>query len=203
MDFDEPLDDDGPDPVEAYCVHCRESVEMESPVAVWTRRGMPATRGECPICGGTVFRMGRSAVHDQLDEPERRARVKLTRETVYIAFTPVDAEAAEALAADLERMGVACWLQEHEADNVNWAEGVHPALSACSRMIYLQSAVTPIDPAVEAAWRYFRAKNKPLIVAQIDVVPPPDDLRRRPRFDLTTNYKAAFRQLLQALNDGR
>ncbi len=202
MDFDEPLDD-SPEPVEAYCVHCRESVEMEHPVAVWTRRRLPATRGECPICGGTVFRMGRSAVHEGIAEPEKRVRLKLTRETVYVAFTPVDGAAAEALAADLERVGVACWLHEGEADGTNWAEGVHPALSACSRMIYLLSALTPLDPAVEAAWRYFRSKNKPIVVAQIDSITPPDDLRRRPRFDLTENYKAAFRQLLQALNDGR
>ncbi len=206
MDFDETPDnigDDSPDPVEAYCVHCRETVEMESPVAVWTRRGMPATRGECPICGGTVFRMGRSAVHDHLAEPEKRVRVKLARETVYVAFTPIDAEIAEALAADLERVGVACWLHEGEADGIAWAEGVHPALSACSRMLYVLTAVAVIDPAVDAAWRYFRSKNKPIVVAQIEPIAPPDDLRRRPRFDLTTNYKAAFRQLLQALNDGR
>jgi hypothetical protein len=195
--------DDDPDPVEAYCVHCRESVEMESPVAVWTRRGMPATRGECPICGGTVFRMGRSAFHDRIAEPEKRARVKLARETVYIAFAAVDAEAAEALAADLERVGVACWLHEAEADGIAWAEGIHPALSACSRMIYLLTGIAAIDPSVEAAWRYFRSKRKPIVVAQIDAIDPPDDLRRRPRFDLTTNYKSAFRQLLQALNDGR
>src|SRR5690349_16023558 len=93
MNFDKPIDDDAPelDPVEAYCVHCRETVEMENPTAVWTRRGLPATRGECPICGGTVFRMGKSSVHEhrELDRPEptqQSQRVKLERETIYIAY---------------------------------------------------------------------------------------------------------------------
>jgi hypothetical protein len=211
MNFDNPLnamDDDAPDPVEAYCVHCHETIEMENPTAVWTRRGMPATRGECPICGGTVFRMGKSSIHEHrdLDKPEatqQSQRVKLERETVYVAYTLADADAAEALAADLERVGVACWLHEYEAKSVAWAEGVHPALSACSRMIYVLSSTALLDAQVEAGWRYFRQKNKPIVVAQIENVAPPDDLRRRPRFDLNQNYKAAFRQLLQALNDGR
>jgi len=212
MNFDDPLnavDDETPlDPVEAYCVHCHETVEMDNPVAVWTRRGMPATRGECPICGGTVFRMGKSSVHEhkELDPPESpitHQRVKLERETVYIAYTMADANAAESLAADLERVGVACWLHEYEPNSVNWASGVHPALAACNRMIYVLTSTALIDTQVEAAWRYFRQKNKPIVVAQMEDVAPPDDLRRRPRFNLSANYKAAFRQLLQALNDGR
>ena len=205
MNFDDQPMDDLPEPVEAYCVHCHETVEMDSPVAVWTRRGMPATRGECPICGGTVFRMGKSSVHEALKEPESRPRVKLAKETVYLAFTRADASAAERLAADLERVGVACWRHEYEPEEgaIQWAGGVHPALSACSRMIYLLSAAGRIDAQVEAAWRYFRQKSKPIVVAQVEAVAPPDDLRRRPRIDFGGNYKAAFRQLLQALNDGK
>ena len=208
MNFDQPIDDNPLDPVEAYCVHCKESVEMENPVAVWTRRGMPATRGECPICGGTVFRMGKSSVHEH-ESPEKpetshqSQRVKLARETVYVAYTMADATAAEQLASELERVGVTCWLHEYEPENVNWASDVHPALNTCSRMIYVLTSTSLIDAQVEAAWRYFRGKNKPIVVAQMDNSAPPDDLRRRPRFDFSGNYKAAFRQLLQALNDGR
>jgi hypothetical protein len=203
MNFDKPTDDDDLDPVEGYCLHCRETIEMDDPVAVWTRRGMPATRGECPICGGMVFRMGKSAVHDQMDEPDVRPRVKLAAQTVYVAFTAADSALAEQLAADLEKVGVACWLHEAALSDVNWASGVHPALSACDRMIYLLTEPALRDDRVAEAWRYFRQKNKPIVIAQIDGSAPPDDLRRRPRFDFQANYKTAFRQLLQALNDGR
>lgn len=208
MDFEHSFDptnetDETPDPVEAYCVRCRETVEMEDPVAVWTRRGMPATRGDCPICGNTVFRMGKSALHERGGEPEARSRVRLAAETVYLAFAPPDALAAEHLAADLERVGVACWLHEAEPANVNWAEGIHPALSACVRMVYLLTPAALEDAQLEAAWRYFREKRKPIIVAQVDGAAPPNELRTRPRFDLTGNYKAAFRQILHALYDGK
>lgn len=202
MNFDELLDD-SLEPIEAYCVHCRETVEMDDPVAVWTRRGVPATRGNCPICGGTVFRMGKSAVHERVSTPEAHPRIRLARETVYVDFAPADAVIAERLAADLERIGVNCWMHEQEAPGFNWASGVHPALSGCDRMIYVLSADALHDAPVEQAWRYFREKRKPIIVAQADASAPPDDLRRRPRFDLSTQYKAAFRQLVQALNDGR
>ncbi|HVU12013.1 MAG TPA: TIR domain-containing protein [Phototrophicaceae bacterium] len=205
MNFDDDPLDLPLDPIEAYCVHCRETVEIDNPVAVWTRRGLPATRGECPICGGTVFRMGKSAVHERRDEgdaeaPEPHTRIKLARETVYIDFAPTDSALAEQLAAELERVGVACWLHETGSAAINWAGGVHPALSACERMIYVLTSAALDDAHVENAWRYFRQKNKPIVVAQIDPVAPPDDLRRRPRFDFAVNYKAAFRQLLQALN---
>jgi hypothetical protein len=204
MNFDKsPAPDDDIDPVEGYCLHCRDTIEMDNPVAVWTRRGMPATRGECPICGGMVFRMGKSAVHDHLDQPDERPRVKLARQTVYVDFADADSALGEQLAADLEKVGVACWLHESEATDVNWAGGVHPALSACDRMIYVLTKAALSDDRVTEAWRYFRQKNKPIVVAQIDQSAPPDDLRRRPRFDFSANYKAAFRQLLQALNDGR
>ena len=59
---DEYHDEDDFEPIEGYCVRCRESVEIEDPMPVWTRNGLPATRGECPICGGTVFRMGKLRV---------------------------------------------------------------------------------------------------------------------------------------------
>lgn len=204
MDFDNPFEpaetlDDTPDPVEAYCVRCRETVEMEDAVAVWTKRGMPATRGDCPICGNTVFRMGKSALHERGDAPEAKQRLKLAAETVYLAFAPQDALVAEHLAADLERVGVACWLHEAAPENVNWAEGIHPALSACVRMIYLLTPAALTDAHVESAWRYFREKRKPIIVAQLGGAAPPNELRTRPRFDLSSNYKTAFRQLLHAL----
>jgi hypothetical protein len=120
-----------------------------------------------------------------------------------VAFADADSALAEQLAADLEKVGVACWLHEAAPSDVNWAGGVHPALSACDRMILVLTDAALRDARVEEAWRYFRQKNKPIVVAQIDGSAVPDDLRRRPRFDFRAAYRTAFRQLLQALNDGR
>lgn len=198
-------DDELDDAIEAYCVRCREMVTLEQAVAVWTRRGVPATRGECALCGGTVFRMGKTSAHLRLERPSAvqvatNTRVRLPQETIYIAFPAEDEAFAEQLAADLQKIGIACWLHEHHPPDVNWAGKAHPALQECVRMIVVQSSGALGIESVTAAWQFFREKRKPIVIAQIGASEPPDALRRTPRFDFTTDYRTAFRQMLQALH---
>lgn len=201
-------DDSPDDPIEGFCVRCRQTVEIEDPVAVWTRKGMPATRGDCPTCGGTVFRMGRTDAHKasarpsavEVDESQRkRKQPVLSKDTVYVNFAPPDAEIAERVADDLSNAGMAAWL--HEVDNVQWAGGMHPALKECNQMVFILSPEALTDTHVESAWKFFREKRKPIVIAQVSEAAPPDAIRRSPRYDLSANYKTAFRQLLRALSD--
>jgi RNase P subunit RPR2 len=46
--------------VEAYCVKCRKKVTMKNPTQVTMKNGRPATKGTCPVCGTTLFRIGKS-----------------------------------------------------------------------------------------------------------------------------------------------
>ncbi len=193
--------------IEAYCVRCKQSVLVEEPEAVWTRKGMAATRGICPVCGGVVFRMGKTALHAASARPdpitigkEKRKPPKLEPTTVYITYTEADEGMAQQIAADLEKVGVATWLHEADPDDVKWAGGVHPALKSCARMVYVLSPAALDDAGVQAAWNFFREKRKPLVVAQLVPAEPPDRLRRSPRFDLGTDYKLAFREMLQELS---
>lgn len=191
------------EPIEAYCVRCRETVEVENPKPVWTRRGMPATRGECPECGGSVFRMGRSNAHSGESRPEAvkvavTTRAKLTQETAYINFAEADAAIAEQIGDDLQKSGITVWL--HEDDGTHWASGVHPALTECSRMVYILSGQALQADSVQTAWQFFKSKNKRIVIAQLAPVDPPDPIRRSPRFDFTRDYKSAFRQMIQALS---
>jgi hypothetical protein len=210
---DEYYDDNDPfgdELIEAYCVRCKESVEVEFPVAVWTRKGTPATRGDCPICGGVVFRMGKTHMHKESERPSavvigdsnRRNLAKLPRDTVYVNFAAADLAVAEQLSTDLEKVGIAVWLHEHHIENdpVKWASGVHPALKECDRMVYVLSLESLEEAKVAAAWKFFRDQRKPIIIAQISNVPPPDPIRRSPRFDFVDNYKRAFREMVQALS---
>jgi hypothetical protein len=201
---DQDLLDDEADVLEAYCVRCKETHEIEDPQAVWTRRGMPATRGECSNCGGTVFRMGRTDAHDPNQRPEAvqvaggGSRAKLARDTAYIVYAEADDEMAQSIAADLEKIGIASWLHEH-GDAVKWAGGVHPALEECGSLVVLLSPAALENDAVESSWRFFKDKHKPVVIAQTSAAQPPDEIRRSPRFDFNADYKAAFRQLVQAL----
>ncbi|RMF51118.1 MAG: type I DNA topoisomerase, partial [Anaerolineae bacterium] len=60
--------------MEAYCVKCKTKREIQSPQAVFTSTGTPGTRGTCPVCGTTLFRMGRTPAHEGLTPPEPRPR---------------------------------------------------------------------------------------------------------------------------------
>ena len=196
------------DPIEGYCMSCRESVEIEDAKPVWTRKGQPATKGTCPTCGGTVFRMGKTDLHNLDNRPEpisigddgdKRTRPKLTRDTVYVNYTSGDEEIAQRLGDDLEKSGLAVWLHEDDG-NVNWSSGVHPALAECKHMVYVLSESSLGDNGVSDAWAYFRKSRKPIVIAQVESVDPPDDIRRSPRFDMT-DYKTALRQIVRTIGE--
>jgi len=47
---------------------------MNEPEAVFTASGTPATKGKCPVCGTTLFRMGETTAHAGLPRPEKAER---------------------------------------------------------------------------------------------------------------------------------
>jgi DNA topoisomerase-1 len=60
--------------MEAYCFKCKTKREVNDPQAVFTTTGTAATRGVCPACGTTMFKMGRTPAHEGLPKPEVTAR---------------------------------------------------------------------------------------------------------------------------------
>lgn len=55
---------------QAYCVKCREKRDIKDANPVYTSTGTPGTRGTCPECGTTLFRMGATPAHEGLPKPE-------------------------------------------------------------------------------------------------------------------------------------
>ncbi len=199
------------EPIEAFCVSCRQKVEMEHPSPVWTRRGAPGTRGECPQCGTVIFRMGRTDAHMRTAKPEKTDIMGKTapalkkpgkpRFAAYINYSPPDETFASQLAEDLTKIGIPAWFDPEgkERDSPAWASGVHPALLECSHMVVVLSEAALDAEKVQSGWKYFRGNRKPLVVAQVTPCEIPDDLRRQPRFSFEGDYKAAFRELVRAL----
>jgi DNA topoisomerase-1 len=60
--------------LEAYCVKCKEKRAIQDPQPVFTEAGTPATRGACPVCGTTLFRMGRTEAHTGMKAPAKPER---------------------------------------------------------------------------------------------------------------------------------
>ncbi|MEM9954880.1 MAG: TIR domain-containing protein [Chloroflexota bacterium] len=194
--------------IEGYCMSCRESVEIDEAQAVWTRKGQPATRGICSTCGGTVFRMGKTELHDEHERPEpieigndgdKRTAPKLTRDTVYLNYASADEALAQRLAEDLEKSGLAVWLHDGDSD-VNWSSGVHPALKECKHMVFVLSAKSLDTDDVSSSWSFFKDQRKPIVIAQVEAIDPPDKIRRSPRFNFDgTDYKTTMRQMVRQL----
>ncbi len=207
-------DDDELEPIEAYCVKCNQMVEMLDPEPVWTSKGTPGTRGTCPNCGTTVFRMGKTEAHNKLVRPAAvrvEGGVKVTtsggrkraQPATYINYTFADSEFANKLAADLENAGVHTWIdnQQTTSQEVKWAGGVHPALKDSVQMVVVMSPASKDADSLTKAWAFFKSQKKPIVLALTDNMEVPDPLRRNPRFDFSSDYITAFRQLLLALSD--
>lgn len=221
-----PLDPDVPEdtesalsldePIEAYCVRCRKTVDVLNAEPVWTSKGTPGMRGTCPECGTTVFRLGKTTAHDTLERPNYvrvASRVKVTLDgkkqrslpATYINYDPADAEFAEKLAEDLENSGIHTYIEisedgEAPLQDVKWAGGIHPALKDSRRMVVVLSGTVPSE-RMSKAWTFFRTQKKPITVVLITLADVPDALRRSARIDFTGSYRAAFRQLVSALSD--
>ncbi|MFP4323093.1 MAG: DUF5679 domain-containing protein [Anaerolineales bacterium] len=194
------------EPIEAYCVSCKETIEIQDPIGVWTRRGQAATRGTCPVCGTNVFRMGRTHLHAGQKAPKPievvpvGAKGRKARAT-YIAAPITDADFAHGLGEELQKMGIHVWVDSGETvDDTAWSSGVHPALDQCTHLVVVLSSFAESTASVRDAWQYFQSQRKPVFVAQIEAIEPPDALRTRPRFDFTTDYKTAFRGLVEMLS---
>ena len=56
--------------LEAYCVKCRAKREVLHPQADFNASGAPVTRGECPVCGTKLFRIGKTEAHADMKRPE-------------------------------------------------------------------------------------------------------------------------------------
>ncbi len=65
------------EPIEGYCVKCRQKREIASPQPVFLgEQGRPATQGRCSECGTVLTRFGRTPEHEGLAPPERPAAPK-------------------------------------------------------------------------------------------------------------------------------
>ena len=80
--------------MKAYCVKCKEKQEMESPQAVFTKTGTPATSGVCSVCGTNMFRMGKTEAHQGLTPPKntkRKSKKKPRNGKLVIVESPAKA----------------------------------------------------------------------------------------------------------------
>ncbi|NDJ61254.1 MAG: type I DNA topoisomerase, partial [Chloroflexi bacterium] len=64
------------DTLQAYCVKCKTKRDIENPQPTFTSSSTPATKGECPVCGTSLFRMGATEAHADLPKPDPVPKAK-------------------------------------------------------------------------------------------------------------------------------
>ncbi|MES0359577.1 MAG: type I DNA topoisomerase [Anaerolineales bacterium] len=79
--------------MEAYCVKCKTKREMIDPKPEFTANATPGTRGTCPVCGTTLFRMGRTPAHEGMVAPEKvkKSRQRKRKGKLVIVESPAKA----------------------------------------------------------------------------------------------------------------
>jgi len=60
--------------MEAYCVKCKTKREIVDPVAEFNAVGTPVTRGKCPVCGTSMYRMGNTPAHAGMTKPPKKVK---------------------------------------------------------------------------------------------------------------------------------
>ena len=60
--------------MEAYCVKCKSKREIQDAVAEFNAVGTPVTRGKCPVCGTSMYRMGGTPAHEGMNKPAKKVK---------------------------------------------------------------------------------------------------------------------------------
>ena len=60
--------------MEAYCVKCKSKREIKDAVAEFNAVGTPVTRGKCPECGTSMYRMGSTPAYEGMQKPAKKVK---------------------------------------------------------------------------------------------------------------------------------
>lgn len=77
--------------MEAYCVKCKEKREMAESKAEFNALATPVTRGKCTVCGTTMYRIGNTPAHADLERPVRKP-LKTRKGKLVIVESPAKAK---------------------------------------------------------------------------------------------------------------
>lgn len=122
--------------------------------------------------------------------------------TTFFSYSRSDSETALKIAKDLRDGGANIWLDQLDIPaGTHWDSSIEKALNASSSTIVLLSPESVTSNNVMDEVSYALENGKQIIPVMIKECNIPFRLRRLQRIDITQNYEAAIRQLLQALTN--
>lgn len=78
--------------MEAYCMKCRAKREIKDPAPSFNANSSPVTTGTCEVCGGKLYRMGRTPGHDGMIAPPRPVKQVKREGKLVIVESPAKAK---------------------------------------------------------------------------------------------------------------
>ncbi len=91
--------------LQGYCLKCKEKRVIQNPQPEWAANGSPATRGTCPVCGGTIYLRGRTPAHDTLPKAAPAAKTAKPRAAAKDKKPAAGGKKATAAKGNVERGG--------------------------------------------------------------------------------------------------
>jgi hypothetical protein len=120
---------------------------------------------------------------------------------VFLSYSRCDRRFAERAAGVLERAGAACFLDVALlSPGSDWARAVDAALDHCSAVVLIASRESLASPSCAREWRRALGAGKPVIVAGIEQIAVPDELRGQPAVDLRCRAEVLDQRLVRAVN---
>jgi len=78
--------------LEAYCVKCKTTREIQDPKADFNAAGAPVTQGVCAVCGTKLFRIGRTEAHEGMTPTKRKKALPERKGKLVIVESPAKAK---------------------------------------------------------------------------------------------------------------
>ena len=122
---------------------------------------------------------------------------------VFVSYARRDVGLAQLLQRGLADQGIATWLDVSElTPGSDWSDAIAGALRSCDALVLVASGTSLASVHCAHEWRRVLADGGRVVLAVVEPVTLPDELRAQPAVDLRRAGRARWGELAGALRDG-
>lgn len=122
--------------------------------------------------------------------------------TAFLSYAHQDAESAESLRADLERLAVPVWIDKSLVGGQRWWDEILRQIRGCDMFVLLVTAYSLQSEACVTEWAYAAALNRPFLPLRADTVDwmtAPVEMRQTQLIDFRPGHASSFAALSKSV----
>jgi hypothetical protein len=120
----------------------------------------------------------------------------------FLSYSRQQYYSAEMLALHLQKLGISVWFDVQQLEpGTNWQTDILDGLNNADSVLLVASRAALASQYVEREWRSALEQNRPVIVALVERVRLPRDLRRTPVIDCRANFETSIEKLHNVILD--